>query len=684
MLVAACVFTSPVSVQAACKLTVGSGVSPLIFNMSTKVASDHPDFLKLNGNTLSVTVTWNASEDCFLPITVDVGTTNIQGVGFTRIDSKPTVFNSRSGSETYEFRTQTPLGHARFNVNITVRAEDIAWRSEVWEGCFLYDTDKNEECTKNGAEMGNVTKSWGDQRDSRADGFSSTGHAGPIDLHGDALGVSYSHKGDASSLSNVVVSVDPASMSGARLLGTPLDTFQVSIDSYIAPLPSSGFLTQFLTTDGDGKEVPVSKRVPLVPDYKDGHNYFDRMYAEQDSSSGRTVWIDHDISYDDWYDYYVKQDKKVHTSKTTLPFDKDKMQAVFDSVMAKRRVFMRLTQPDSWEGGDALTGVPATFVPGKTVMEQTVPMTNCLHVGGNGPIKMAFMSGGNSETYEPGERETLLRRVNYIVNHGIKVIDPYKKYQDKFSYYIDLEKIDQNEMTIEETKDPGGRTWAIFDYSMNSWLINSSACGNEMEVYTFLFDHPKIIPAWATMHGRNVYLNVHPGIPLGGPTDPVSNLEIFSENPMSLPLWQNLPRVAMHELAHALGGLNDEYVYVSPDDELGYSDLLSITTCSTQPQIDYRGSDGLIYGLTDKKGCDQFWGKDEKTPYYRASHTSIMNGNYRDLSINVFPAIYKFNIISCGYLTAVFKGMAPERQNAATFWPECEQLDTVKDGLPTY
>ena len=273
----------------------------------------------------------------------------------------------------------------------------------------------------------------------------------------------------------------------------------------------------------------------------------------------------------------------------------------------------------------------------------SAPATNCVALSGTGPKKIVFMRGSGLS----GNVSDFLVQVNDIINNGFRSIDPFRKYDNlnTFSYYVDLKKVDQSTLS----KTASGR------YLANASQVTSvSSCGASANEYVFVFNDPSIYIGYTEFNKRVVYINA----------------------PALIADGQSLAQTTIHESGHQLGYLYDEYNDPSrPDGDLFGLDAYS--NCTYDPRIDYTYGNH-IYGVVGIRSCLYNYNGAGYTPvggtnplYYRPSNDSIMNTGVTSS---------KFNVISCGYLVASFKGEVVDKAHAQTHWDECEGLDTIKDG----
>jgi hypothetical protein len=260
--------------------------------------------------------------------------------------------------------------------------------------------------------------------------------------------------------------------------------------------------------------------------------------------------------------------------------------------------------------------------------------SNCQHISGNGPVKIVFMK----DKRIPLTLEEYKKYADYAIS-GFSSIEPFKTYFNKFSFYLD-------------TKDRDG------DSVKGIKTISGSSCGNDAREYVYFDRHLKD-RSYTFPGGNVVYI-----------FDETYNEDTFPNNIF-------IRNAVIHESAHLIGGLNDEYEdpTMAPSWFLSrwINDMLSVpfTNCSSNPSTAYKNTeDGKIYGSIKTVGCNY-----QSDMYYRPSPYA----NIMDLS-RTFET--SFNVISCGYMIAGIKGENTTKSNAEKYWPECCGLDTIKDGVP--
>src|SRR3989344_251870 len=298
-----------------------------------------------------------------------------------------------------------------------------------------------------------------------------------------------------------------------------------------------------------------------------------------------------------------------------------------------------------------------------------IPATNCVKLSGDGPIKVVFMRGKswNSDTY------IFESASNAVINNGFAQIDPFKKYLDRFSFYIDLRKHDDSVFPYRENLI-GGSTWRIFAPEVSDILIQNSSCPKYFDMAVSFFDLPSFYDAFAVFYKRVAYMNTRG----------------YSKN--SLPRLEfPFGKTMIHEFAHAVFGLDDEFLRENNESVDIYNEIVrtgkELKNCVLKPSVDFHSSiDNRVYGAVSTDGTTGIEGcsylksvLSPKSNFYRPSITSIMSAQ------NDFSST-QFNVISCGYLIAGIRGEETTKSNAQKYWPECLEMakrgTVIMDGIP--
>ena len=289
----------------------------------------------------------------------------------------------------------------------------------------------------------------------------------------------------------------------------------------------------------------------------------------------------------------------------------------------------------------------------------TIPATNCVHMSGTGPKSIVFM---RDMTWHSNIADFL-----DLAQNTAKIIlktSPYNEYASKLSFYVDLSD-------------------GLYD-SMNE-IRTESSCGNDNFVYILInnsYPGKWFVPT-TTIDPRSDSQIVNSVVFLTAPygyygTSFTINSDFDS---MRKDVFKNkfdsrdsFAYVAIHELAHSIGYINDEYEKGEESIAANLNDMY--TNCSPDPSSSF--SDGIyLYGSMIQVGCTNKYTKDLR-PLYRPTDNSLMRHS------GVSPAgenyDIKFNVVTCGYLVSALLGQPPFYDNAKTHFAECEKMDTVKDG----
>ncbi|MEK7463573.1 MAG: IPT/TIG domain-containing protein [Patescibacteria group bacterium] len=293
-----------------------------------------------------------------------------------------------------------------------------------------------------------------------------------------------------------------------------------------------------------------------------------------------------------------------------------------------------------------------------------IPATNCVRIAGPDPVEYAKTHGGKQPIKVVFMRENshysnvsdFKDAVSSVIDSGFRSTYPLSIYQNDFSFYIDLRK---QELPM---------TGINFDHLPNSH-IQSSCQVSEKDKQIVLYSSlgSANIGGYTIQFGKVVFINTSSG----------SGLEYK----------------VVHEIGHAIGGLNDEYIVATTGNvNVNVGDLGNVaTTCSLVPSWDYRGLDNKVYGSVTARGCSFLKTKELKnaSDYFRPSSKSIMN-RYYDVPYSLYGEDpgpdNRFNVVGCGYMIAGIKGESISQGSAQKYWPEClkaaQEGKVVKDGIP--
>lgn len=252
-------------------------------------------------------------------------------------------------------------------------------------------------------------------------------------------------------------------------------------------------------------------------------------------------------------------------------------------------------------------------------------------VGSKDFMSIGFLSGTSGSMYD--------------IDNGFNVTDPFMTNIEKFSFYINLDSVDDVNLLSGDDKYPVLQT--------APQIISLSSCGQ------------------GTFH--TIYMSAPYYTRYGYTGDAPNNWVVINAS--------NLPSVGVHEAGHSLANLSDEYPKsggtMEYKDEVYINDPPNATriknNCTVNPWRSYRSSSGgKLYGATSIKGCFNakatFWGL--KFPIFRPTNTSLMH--YGDSGND------KFNTISCGYVLSFINGKNPKDN-----FEECHHMD-VEDKNVVY
>lgn len=276
-----------------------------------------------------------------------------------------------------------------------------------------------------------------------------------------------------------------------------------------------------------------------------------------------------------------------------------------------------------------------------------IPLSNCVQMYGNGNHKIVgIRSIKNKNTFNIYD---LIYEIDLAKNDGFNKIDPFKTYNEQFSYYSDLANHYKLVLTPVTQK--------LYSITNSVDIKKRSNC-KDGSIYILYSDHDKI---W----GGGAYSTLGGGV-----------ISIFHNKNKTLLHKYKISRAntVIHETGHGFCKLFDEYLYYNTT----YLLINQRTNCAVFPSKEYKGQDNKLYGSINIQGCSWINGYIinplEHKPsllninFYRPSKNSIMN-----LNKNISLQSSKFNVISCGYcLSSILGG------KAKSYWPECENMDTEK------
>ena len=259
---------------------------------------------------------------------------------------------------------------------------------------------------------------------------------------------------------------------------------------------------------------------------------------------------------------------------------------------------------------------------------QPIVFDLCAPLEGNGRNKVTLMRGMNAVP-----ASLLVGKMNSFVMLS-QITEPFQKYRDKFSYFIDLGI--HNDTAWKKITDPDGDK--RFARGIANSLRSVSACGGGGT--TFFLNNTS----------ERAYAIPSVGVAFVHPV-------------------QSDETVMLHEFGHAFANLRDEYTYATstrtPALFLKLINKVLGKNCSTNPVYDFSYA-GRLYGGAQYLGCGftKVGVTADTVSIYRPSNNSLMRHHLED---------DRFNVVGCGYIIAAIKGgKGPE------YFPECFGLDTIK------
>lgn len=270
------------------------------------------------------------------------------------------------------------------------------------------------------------------------------------------------------------------------------------------------------------------------------------------------------------------------------------------------------------------------------------PVTNCVHLWGNlikrtsgtNGFKIAFVRGASTSFTAP----EIVDRGITVYENGFWRIDPFQQqiYRKNFEYYADLLKYNDtpDKMSLRERID-GNRVLFLppLVYEELKTEENGSSCYGKDFYY---------------LHSDKTY-------------DPEARASTRADSGIMI-IWGAKPpfdeyykKTYIHEFGHnKVCNLNDEYVAFLSRVEKG-------TNCTNNPSDPNRPCASFLTYGDCFPGCSS-------AGAFRPSATSLM--------INNAKAVFKFNVISCGYC---LKGLGVSN-NMTNNWSKCMGWNTVKPG----
>ena len=299
------------------------------------------------------------------------------------------------------------------------------------------------------------------------------------------------------------------------------------------------------------------------------------------------------------------------------------------SVAANRPVALKFLGPDIGPNKD-------------TPKYQPLPMTNCAQTYGSGRHKVVYM-----RSYDPGTSLQGYIALANTANRSFNVIEPFKKYQNEFSHYIDL-----------KLQSLPGVSLALdikqLKYDANM-VRKSSSCGARGSAYVLFDKGDNSSPRASGLRNGVIIMDG----------------EFIEEEEYAV----DIGPILVHEAGHAFAGLMDEYVYDDPA-PLFKDYLLKMAArgnnCTTDPSK-YYSYGGFMYGLKLTPPVVNFCSLDDLSPddpyrplLNRPSYNSLMMGHDRKNE-------NRFNVVSCGYILKTIK----KGGTAKSYFPECAAMPGI-------
>ena len=355
-----------------------------------------------------------------------------------------------------------------------------------------------------------------------------------------------------------------------------------------------------------------------------------------------------------WYDKEFSYDNYNGTSN--LP-------EVFDPIDPVREIANENAVIDTIETTHKITAAA------QNGLTAEIPATNCVHVAGEGPVKIVLMTGKSNA------RETASTTVDWykngVIDLGFNATEPFKSLSDQFSFYIDLKKFDDvNAPTYLLTYKELSFYTKSFGESVKAGSSCSTGPGSDgkgpftASLYYFLSHREDIYPGFAQMNGV-VFIN-------DGSKYGFKSVNVY-----------------VHEAGHAMGYLMDEYILGVEGSnymEWLFSPVAISRNCALFPKTAFKSTlDNQMYGSIIAQGCG--FTKMPSPPkvedphyWYRPSDNGLMNDQEE-------PGGEKFNVIDCGYIFASILDKDNSKKMAQKYWPKClamakENGSIVMDGIP--
>ncbi len=321
------------------------------------------------------------------------------------------------------------------------------------------------------------------------------------------------------------------------------------------------------------------------------------------------------------------------------------------------------TQSSGWDPEEYPTSVIADE---KVDIPMQGRLTNCAQIYGSGRNKIVSMrttfsnySRRNPDDYlSPYE----LLQISYdIRSKGFGTIEPFKKYNNSFSHFVDL-KYHLNLSVLGRSRFISPESEKA--YKESSYNVKKQSSCRDSSEYALFSNDNAVLERIAYATYENILVLPYPFL--------LENVIIPNLPPIrriQTREYLTMPLIFIHETGHAFCYLNDEYLY--SDFSNAFSAKLQLTNCVTDTKSYLYN--GKMYGAANIQGCGylQHTSPLDKaasvTRYYRPTKKSIMRSSFRENEMSI-----DFNVISCGYCLAKIKGGSAQQH-----WEECVKMNTL-------
>ncbi len=557
--------------------------------------------------TTTLTVTWAASDECVEPIGFKFWANPNFPDPVKNEENERNAFGNNVGRTGTRKFARTPLdgGYEYLYPFKLSNNPKINWKSnwpdgttvrqdqggvEVWDACNYATQVFPEFCSYYvGPGVGNTC---GDTKSGHKVATTST-YMGPYW----GFTTSPMHLGPVDNSNNSIqVDFDPVYVFNTQKNGhfTPTmpantyDSFQVVVKRGIEGCTTKlGYMNaELLVKHEDGESERLGQFAPFYP-----QKIMDeaRKYYFQNPDDGRTV------------SDYLK--KNYEPSKATLnePYEAT---LIGNGKPLKKNdtVFVRVHDDENVGG----------------ILNKQINMTNCVRLFGDGPNSFAF--GGAKSLRTLSDNFDLFAESQLEVTRFAQ-FEPYKKYKDKFKFFLDLQEIDDTKINTEVSND-----------KLTETFPRDVGC-KDAQNYTLFVDSRAYELPYASGWLATADLVGHIA------------MDVF---------WRQDPRISQHmlhlfahETGHGFGGLYDEDL----KEGLKKGEY-NAANCVTNPEEAYRLGD-IFYGSISTPGCEEGG--------FIPSEKSIMNYFPNDSE--------KFNVISCAFILTKIKGAS-----ASEHFEECSKL----------